>query len=47
MMDKKVEEPKLLLNAVVFGDDEVDTSATDDVMMVTDRYYSYNRHDSY
>merc|ERR1711953_1218428 len=37
MMDKKVEEPKLLLNAVVFGDDEVDNSAIDDVMMVTDR----------
>ena len=36
-MDKKVEGPKVLLNAVVFGDNEVDTSATDDVMLITDR----------
>ena len=37
MMDKKVEGPKVLLNAVVFGDNEIDTSATDDVMLITDR----------
>ena len=37
MMDKKVEGPRVLENAVVFGDSEVDTSATDDVMMITDR----------
>ena len=36
-MDKKVEGPKVLLNAVVFGDNEIDTSATDDVMLITDR----------
>ncbi len=36
-MDKKVEGPRVLLNAVVFGDAEVDTSATGDVMMITDR----------
>merc|ERR1712106_265548 len=37
MMDKKVEAPKVLANAVVFGDSEVDTSCADEVMMVTDR----------
>jgi len=37
MMDKKVEAPKVLASAVVFGDSEVDNSAIDDVMMITDR----------
>ena len=37
MMDKKVEAPKVLASAVVFGDNEVDNSAIDDVMLITDR----------